>query len=65
MAVLHSLMEKDYQVDKNRTIGSDALPKESRFFKPGAATLNAIVNQMSHVKKGCLSDPSDKAVPMF
>ena len=64
MAVLHSLMEKDHQIDKNRTVGGENA-KEQCFFKPGATTLNTIINQMEHVKRGCLSDPSDKTVPLF
>lgn len=30
---------------------------EPRFFKRGAETLNTILNQLSHTRKGCLSDP--------
>lgn len=64
LAVLHSLMEKDLEADKSR-IANQAVAKESRFFKPGAVTLNTMLNQMEHIKKGCLSDPSDEVVSLF
>mgnify|MGYP007080208264 CR=1 FL=1 len=60
MAVLHALMEKDLQDDMKLTI--DSTRKPDRFFKAGAQTSNVIVNQTEHVKKGCLSDPSDEVV---
>jgi len=62
MASIHTLMGKDTESDLRRTTidpntAAAATTKEGRFFKRGAATLNAIVNQLEHVKKGCLSDP--------
>ena len=60
VGVTHALMEKDAEVDRLQTMG--ASNNEKRFFKPGAATLNTIVNQMEHVKKGCLSDPPSEIV---
>ena len=62
MSVLHTLMKKDNDVDLARTTGNPDDPKESRFFKRGAITLNTIVNQMEHVRKGCLSDPPASCV---
>jgi len=56
MSVIHSLMEKDLEVDHQRASGV-AITKEPRSFTGGVDTWNAIVNQMSHVKKGCLLDP--------
>jgi len=64
MAVLHALMEKDLQADRKR-IATASSAMEGRFFKPGANTLNTIINQLSHVKKGCLSDPPDSLFNMF
>jgi len=62
MAVLQALIEKDHQADRSRMAGE---PTAGRFFKPGANTLNVMLNQMSHVKKGCLSDPPASVFPMF
>jgi len=62
MAVIHSLMEKDLEVDKIRT--TDPNNKEPRFFKRGADTLNLTNNQLEHVRNGCSSDPSDKVVQL-
>ena len=64
MAVLHALMEKDLLVDRNR-IATASTASEGRFFKAGANSLNTIINQMSHVKKGCLSDPPDTVFNVF
>lgn len=63
VAVIQALMEKVLQADRSKIAGSEA--PESRFFKRGANTLNLIINQMSHVKKGCLSDPPDTAILIF
>jgi len=63
MSVVQALLEKDLQADRNVIAGSDA--PATRFFKRGANTLNTIINQMSHVKNGCLSDPPDTAIPIF
>jgi len=57
MAVMHTCMRKDSEGDLERASGDGTQPKLSRFLKPGAATLNIIINQLEHVKKGCLSDP--------
>lgn len=66
MSVLHAIMDKDHEIDQERTANADASEKkEQRFFKRGAETLNIIANQMSHVRKGCLSDPPSAALPMF
>jgi len=62
MAVLHTLMDKDNEVDRARTTCNGSKKKESRFFKRGEETLNTIVNQMEHVKRGSLSDPDDQVV---
>jgi len=56
LCVIHTIMEKDYETDRLRTMGTST-NNEKRFLKPGALTLNTIVNQMEHVKAGCLSDP--------
>lgn len=57
MCTLHTLMEKDHEVDRARTTVGDGNGIESRFFKRGAETSNTIVRQMAHVRKGCPSDP--------
>jgi len=67
MSTLHTLMQKDHEVDRARTTGNTpgnppAAAAVSRFFKRGAETLNTIVRQMEHVKKGCLSDPDASVV---
>jgi len=36
----------------------------SRFFKRGVVTLNTTVNQVDHIRKGCLSDPTADVVKM-
>jgi len=63
LSVLHTCMEKDLELDRQQTIGTSS-KNEKRFFKPGALTLNTIVNQMEHVKKGCLSDPASTVFPV-
>jgi len=66
MSVIHAMMDKDNETDRARTTNADVTEKkEARFFKRGADMLNAIVNQMSHVRKGCLSDPPSTVFPMF
>jgi len=67
MAVIHALMGKDTESDLRRTTadGVDGdVASEGRFFKRGAETLNTIVNQLEHVKKGCLSDPHMSVVEL-
>jgi len=59
MAVIQSLMKKD--ADGELESATTGEPK-SRFFKRGAMTLNTIANQLEHVRKGCLSDPTSDAV---
>jgi len=65
MAVIHALMQKDLQADQNRIISSLTHEVPTRFFKRGAQTLNLIMNQLEHVKKGCLSDPPDYKLKIF
>ena len=62
MAVIHSLVEKDLEIDKQRA--ADPESKEPRFFKRGAEALNVINNQLEHVRNGCLSDPHDTVVQL-
>jgi len=61
LCVIHAVMEKDLELDRLQTMGASA-SNEKRFLKPGAMTLNTIVNQMEHVKAGCLSDPPSEIV---
>jgi len=67
MAVIHALMEKDSQADQNRLVTSSSNSNEvqTRFFKRGAQTLNTTMNQLEHVKKGCLSDPPSDILKTF
>ena len=64
VAALHALMEKDLQADRTR-ITTASNSNEGRFFKPGPNTLNTTINQLSHVKKGCLFDPPDTMFSIF
>jgi len=57
MAIVHAVMEKDLETDRQRTQSQEKERPESRFFKPGAETINVTIRQLSHVKKDCLSDP--------
>mgnify|MGYP000263817394 CR=1 FL=1 len=59
MAVIHAVMEKDLETDQARTVGASGDKCAKRFFKPGAETINVIMNQLQHVRRGCLSDPCD------
>jgi len=62
VAVIHSVMEKDLEIDKERAANPLGAEKEKRFFKRGADALNTMANQMEHVRNGCLSDPSAEVV---
>jgi len=62
MAVLQALTEKGHQADQSQMAGSTPV---GRFFKPGANTSNVMLNQMSHVKKGCSSDPPASVFLIF
>jgi len=62
MSVIHTLMSKDAESDRLAT-GSDVSGQtRNRFFKRGDITLKTIINQLKHVRKGCLSDPPKEAV---
>jgi len=62
MAVVHACMEKDSETDRQNTVAPANKKPLQRFFKPGAETINIITNQLSHVRKGCSSDPCDSVL---
>lgn len=61
---IRTCMEKDQELDWQQTLGTTSVNNEKRFFKPGTGALNAIVNQLEHVKKGCSSDPPADVFPV-
>lgn len=65
LCVIHAIMEKDLELERLKTMATStptSTLNEKRFLKPGALTLNTIVNQMEHVKAGCLSDPPSEVI---
>ena len=68
MAAFRYLQSKDSEIDAMLALrrADDTSPKPKRFFKGNSTDLQQVVqDQMSHVDKGCLSDPPASVVNLF